>query len=109
MTCSGGKHGDISGRQLEYLSLVAAEAHPGLAARNSKHLVGAGMIMDIIVDAVAPRAAPAVAFEQGLEYCRGVAFLRQRHWGAIMNEGEFRIVRNGSIVGEHGLVCRAFA
>src|SRR3984893_19303047 len=104
MPRSGGKHGDISGRELEYLSLVAAEAHPGLAARNPKRLVGARMIMDITVNAVAPRAAPAVARKQNLEYRRGVARLRQRHRRAIMYEGELRIVRHGSVVGTHRLV-----
>src|SRR5205085_3157498 len=109
MARAGGKHGDVSGFELEYLSFVAAEAHPGLAARNAKRLVRGRVIVHIIVNAVAPRAAPTVALEQGLEYRRGIARFRQRHRAAIMNEGEFRIVRNGSVVGKHGPVRHTLA
>jgi len=47
-----------------------------LAARDTEHLMDLGVIMNVVVDAVAPRIAPAVAFEQLFEYGGRVEGLR---------------------------------
>jgi hypothetical protein len=44
--------------------MVAAEANACAPTRNAKHLMHRRVIVQIVVDAVAPRAAPAVLLEQ---------------------------------------------
>src|SRR6266567_7605881 len=64
--------GDIAGRNLDLPATVAAEPHPRMAAGNAERLVNGGMVMQIIVDAVAPHLAPAVGAEQSLDGFFGV-------------------------------------
>src|SRR6266849_1936229 len=73
MAGPGGENYHISGMQLEYLAVAAAEADAGLPARNAQHFMGAGMVMHVVVDTVAPRISPAVALEQLLECRRWIA------------------------------------
>ncbi len=45
---------DVTGRDLQALAELAAELHAGAAARDAEYLMHGGVIMRIVVDAVAP-------------------------------------------------------
>src|ERR1700750_1468396 len=67
VTRPGGQDGDVACLQREDPSLPPSEPDATFAARDSKHLMDPGMIVNVIVDAVAPSVAPAVLFEQVLD------------------------------------------
>ena len=73
MSGAGRQDGDVAGRDLECLPVLAAELHPCTAAGNAQHLMYGGMVMREVVDAVAPHRAPAIAAEQPLD--RGLGIL----------------------------------
>lgn len=60
MAGAGGEDGDVAGRDLEFPAGVAAEPDPGMAARDAERFVNRGVVVQIIVDAVAPHVAPAM-------------------------------------------------
>ena len=72
MPGAGGQDRDVAGRDLEFLAAVAAEANPGVAARDAERFVHRRVIVQIIVDAVAPHIAPAIGAEQSLDGFLGV-------------------------------------
>src|SRR5688572_5180856 len=51
-------HDHLPGRDLHGLALVAPQPQDGRAARHAQHLVNHGVIVDEVVDAIAPPAAP---------------------------------------------------
>ena len=75
MAGAGGQDGDVAGLQREYSTLLAAEADPPLAARDAENLMDPGVIVHVVVDAVAPSVAPSVRFEQVLDHGRRVVTL----------------------------------
>jgi hypothetical protein len=77
---------------------VSAELHLAFAAGNAEHLVNAGMVVQIIVNAVTPGIAPAVAFEQFFEHSRRIELFRKPHCTTINDERPFRMIGNDSIV-----------
>jgi hypothetical protein len=56
------------------------------------------MIMNVVVDAVAPGISPAVAFEQLLEHGYQVEGLRQADRALVDDKRPFRMIRNEAIV-----------
>src|SRR3954462_11011157 len=60
--------------------------------------MNAGMVVYIVVNAVTPGIAPAVAFEQFFEHSRRIVLFRKPHCPAINDERPFRMVGNDSIV-----------
>jgi hypothetical protein len=52
---AGGQDGNVAGLQREYSTFLAIEADPPLAARDAEDLMDPGMIVDVVVDAVAPQ------------------------------------------------------
>ena len=62
-----GEDGDIARRNFKLTAVVAAEPHPRMAARDAERLVNRRMVVQIIVDAVAPHLAPAIGAEQSLD------------------------------------------
>src|SRR5262245_65739072 len=58
---AGGQDRDIAGLELDLAALAPAELHARTAPGDPQHLMGPGVIMHVVVDAVAPGAAPAVA------------------------------------------------
>src|ERR1043166_10201284 len=56
------------------------------------------MVVHVIVDAVAPRIAPAVARKQILEYGGRVEFLGQLHRAAVDDERPSRMIGNQPLV-----------
>jgi hypothetical protein len=60
---AGGQDGDVAGLQREYSTFLAAEADPALAACDAENFMDPGMIVHVVVDAVAPWVVPSVRFE----------------------------------------------
>src|SRR5258708_17102820 len=54
MARAGGENGDVASLQREDPALVAAEPNTALAARDAEHLMNPGVIVHVVVDAVAP-------------------------------------------------------
>src|SRR6185437_3654712 len=92
MAGASGEDRDIARAQLEFPAAIAAEPHPGMAADNAKGFVDRRVIMQIVVNAVAPRIAPAVGAEQVFDgFLRCVAeidraLVDQERQGAVGNE-----------------------
>jgi hypothetical protein len=57
----------VAGTELDRAAVLSAKADLGGAARNAHHFVDSGMIMQVVINAVPPASAPAVAFEDILE------------------------------------------
>jgi hypothetical protein len=64
---SRGQNRDISCLEFECPASRSTEAHTDVAASDPKHLMNLGVVVDIIIDAVSPRALPSIALEQDLE------------------------------------------
>src|SRR5262249_18109345 len=88
----------IAGLEVEFPSAFAAEANPGMAARNTEHFVSPRVIMRVIVNAVAPGIAPAIACKQLFKHRRRVKILREADRAAVKEKRQRRIVRNCSVV-----------
>ena len=69
----------------------------------------AGMVVDVIVDPVAPRAAPPVTFEQPLDDGGRIRGAFHVNRAAIVDEGQLGIVRDKPVVVEAGRPCFALA
>src|SRR5262245_11448373 len=93
-----GQDRDIAGLELDLAALASAELHARPAPGDPQHLMGPGVVVHVVVDAVAPGAAPAVACEQFLEDRRRVEGIHQPHGAAIDDERPFRIVGHQSVV-----------
>jgi hypothetical protein len=50
----------------------ATELHLAAASGDAEHFVYPRMVMNVVVDAIAPGISPAVFLKQLLEHCRGV-------------------------------------
>ena len=73
-------------------AFVAAETDPSFAAGDTEDFMGARMIVQIIVDAVAPRLSPAVTMEELFENGRGIIRFIQADRPAVIDQRELRIV-----------------
>ena len=98
MAGAGRQDRHIAGLEVKRFSAFAAEANPGMAARDPEHLVSARVIVHVIVNAVAPGIAPAVARNQLFKYRRWIKVVREADRAAVKDERQFRIVRNDSVV-----------
>src|SRR6185437_7669040 len=67
MPGAGGQDRDVTGGNLQFPSLVAAEAHARMSAGDAEHLVHGRMIMQEVVNAVPPHVAPAIGAEQSFD------------------------------------------
>ena len=72
MAGTGWQDSDVASLEREDPALVAAEADAAFAARDAEHLVDSGMVVHVIVDAIAPGIAPSIGFEQILDHGRGI-------------------------------------
>jgi hypothetical protein len=97
---SGRQDRHIAGLEVKRFSAFAAEANPGMAARDPEHFVSARVIVHVIVNAVAPGIAPAVARKQLFKYRRWIKVVREADRAAVKDERQFRIIRNDSVVFE---------
>jgi hypothetical protein len=87
MARAGGQDGDVAGLQREYSTFLAAEADPTLAARDAEDIMDPGVIVHVVVDAVAPCVAPSVRLEQILDHRRRVVALIEIDGASIVNSG----------------------
>ena len=85
MSCASQQDGNVARLQLQNTAPMSAELHLAFTAGNAKHFVDAGMVMHIIVNAVTPGVAPAVAVEQLFEHGRRVELLRKPQPGKRMS------------------------
>src|SRR6266700_4101358 len=81
------------------ICLPRSPPHPGMAAGNAERLVNGGMVMQIIVDAVAPHLPPAVGAEQSLDGFLGVLVVDVD--GTLVDQERHRVVRDQAVVLEH--------
>jgi len=58
------------------------------------------MIVCVIVNAVAPGIAPAVACKQLFKYRRRIKVVREPDRAAVKDERQFRIIRNDAVIFE---------
>jgi hypothetical protein len=72
MARAGRQDGHVASLQREDPPLFAAKSYAALAARDAEHLMDLGVVMHIIVDAVAPGIFPSVRLEQVFDHGRGV-------------------------------------
>src|SRR5437762_3387864 len=72
MAGTGRQDGDVASVQREDPPLFAAEPNASLAARDAEHLMDSGVIVHIVVDAVAPGVSPSVRFKQVFDHGRRV-------------------------------------
>ena len=87
----------IAGLEVKRFSAFAAEANPGMTARDTKNLVRLGVVMREVVNAVLPGIPPAVACEQLFEYRRRIEVVRESDRTSVEDERQFRIVRNDAV------------
>ena len=80
--------------ELQCASLRAAKPDSGVPARNAEHFMNPRVVMRVIVNAIPPGIAPAVALEKLFEHGRRVEFARKPDGVPIEHEGQLRIVRD---------------
>jgi hypothetical protein len=98
MSGARGQDGDVAGGYFQLLAAVAAEADTGVATGDAEHFMHGGVVVQIIVDAVAPHRAPAIGAEQSLDgFFRVVVRNVDR---ALVDQERHRIVRNEPVVFE---------
>jgi hypothetical protein len=95
---ASGQDRNVTRFQEERAPFGAAELNLAGAARDAEHFVNARVIMRIVVDAVAPRVAPAIAFKQVLEHGGGIERFRQTDCALVDNERPFGMVGNKPVV-----------
>ena len=106
MARAGGQDGDVTGLQSEYSTFLAAEADPPLAARDAENLMDPGVVVHVVVDAVAPCAAPSVRFEQILDHSRRVVALIEIDGAPVDDQRPPRMVGDETVVLEaDGMGC----
>jgi len=71
---------------------------PYFAARNTKHFMHAGMVVNVIVNAVSPRIAPSFTFKQLFEHGRRIEVVGKSDCAAIDDKRPLRMIRNDPII-----------
>src|SRR3981081_3357528 len=77
MPRAGRQSGDVTGLQLQGPSAASTKLHLPLTAGEAAHLMGEGMVVHIVVDAITPRISPAVDLKQLFEHGRRIELLRK--------------------------------
>ena len=98
MACAGRQDGDIARLQREDPPGLAAEADPPLAPRDAEHLMDSGVIVHVVVDAVAPRGAPSACFEQVLDHGSRILTLIECDGAPIDDQGPPRMIGDETII-----------
>ena len=73
--------------------------------REAQHFMNPRMVMRVIVNAIPPGIAPAIALEKLFEHSRRVEFARKPDGAPIEHEGQLWIVRNDAVVLEPESIC----
>src|SRR5258708_2077243 len=98
MARPGGQDGDVAGLESEDSTLFATEANAPLSTCDAEHLVDPGVIVPVVVDAIAPGVAPSVRFEQVLDHSRRVAALIEFDGASIDDQRPSRMIGDETIV-----------
>lgn len=98
MSRAGGQDRDVGRLQDQRAPFGATKQSLAGATRNTQHFVNPKLVMRIVVRAVAPRGAPAITFEQVLEYGGGIEGFRQTDRALVDDERPFGMVGNKPIV-----------
>ena len=98
MPCSSGQDCNVACFASQGTTKASAELHLAFTAGNAEHFMNTGMVVHIVVNAVTPGIAPAVAFEQFFDHSRRIELFWKPHCPAINDERPFRMVGNDSIV-----------
>ena len=77
---------------------LAAELHLSRTTRDAQYLMYLRMIMHVFINSVAPGTAPAVAFEQDLQYGGCIEFGRQPAPGFYINKRPELVIWNYAVV-----------
>src|SRR5258708_6315381 len=93
-----GQDGDVAGLESEDSTLFATEANAPLSTCDAEHLVDPGVIVPVVVDAIAPGVAPSVRFEQVLDHSRRVAALIEFDGASIDDQRPSRMIWDQFIV-----------
>src|SRR6202023_1833735 len=96
MAGTRGENGDIAGRDLDLLARIAAEPDPRMAARDAENFMDRGVVVQIIVDAVAPHFAPAIGAEQSLDGFFGMIVIDG--YRPLVDQKRHRVVRDEAVV-----------
>ena len=81
-------------------SARAAELHVRVAARQTQHLVGRGVVVVEVVDAVDPGVAPGIASEMRFDCGLHASQPMRIESATINNQRHVRIVRHEPVVGQ---------
>src|SRR3981081_1434326 len=98
MARAGGQDSDVAGLEREDSTLFATEADAPLAAPDAEHLMDPGVIVAVVVDAVAPGVAPSVRLEQVLDHGRRVVALIEFDGASIDDQGPSRMIGEAAVV-----------
>jgi hypothetical protein len=99
MAGAGGQDRDVAGGDFEFLALIATEPNAGVPTRNPERFVNGRVIMQIVVNAVAPHVAPAIGAEQLFD--RPFRMIVGHIDRALVDHKRQRIVGNEAVVGKH--------
>ena len=88
----------VTGLQKKIAATGAAKPCPHMTARNAQHFMGARMIMQEVVDSVAPSIPPAMTVEQDLKNGRGIEGFIQPYHPAIMDQWPAWMVGRQSVI-----------
>lgn len=95
MADAGGDHHHVARGDLGLKPALASEARPDMTAHDAQDLVLGGVEMVVVIDAVSPGVAPAMAVEQILAAGGSVAAQRQNL--PIDDKGETVVVGNRAV------------
>src|SRR3981081_1167949 len=98
MARAGGQDSDVAGLEREDSTLFATEADAPLAAPDAEHLMDPGVIVAVVVDAVAPGVAPSVRLEQVLDHGRRVVALIEFDGASIDDQRPSRMIGDETVV-----------
>src|ERR1700753_2301039 len=89
---------DVTRIEFEFPAAITAETNPCMATGDAERLVNGGVIVQIVVDAVAPHIAPAMGAEQLFDGCLGRGAIELDR--AFVDQERQRIVRNEAVIRE---------
>src|SRR5437868_6018313 len=98
MARAGRQDDHIARLQREDPPLLAAEASSSLATRDAEHFMDPGVIVHIVVDAVAPGVSPSVRFEEVFDHGRRIVAVIERDSLSIDNHRPARMIGDETVV-----------
>ena len=100
VTSAGRQDRDIAGIQFQASALHPTEFDDGMAACHAEDLVNLRMIVDEVVNAVAPGSAPTVRLEQGVNNNSRFEPIRKAQGATIDNQRPVLVVGDDAVIAE---------